>query len=68
MTLYIPPGEGPFPVVISGDACWRYATDKVIDEVLRLGMILAVFNRVEIAPDIYNSERNSGIYRVYPEG
>ncbi len=66
MTTLIPPGHGPFPVVLTGDACWRYATDEVALAVLTRGAILAQFNRVEIAPDIYNSDRVSGLYRVYP--
>lgn len=66
--LLIPPGDGPFPVVLTGDACWRYVTDKVAAEVLRRGYILAQFNRVEIVPDVYNSDRAAGLYRIYPEG
>lgn len=68
MQLHIPKGKGPFPVVINGDGCWRFVTDEIIREVISRGMILARFNRVEIAPDIYNSDRISGIYRIYPEG
>ena len=29
--------------------------------------MLATFNRCELAPDIYNNDRNSGLYLVYPE-
>lgn len=66
--LFIPPGQGPFPVVLCGDACWRYMNDAVVTEVLRRGNILAQFNRVEIVPDIYRADRTSGLYRAYPEG
>lgn len=66
--LLVPPGSGPFPVVLTGDACWRYATDAIAAEVLRRGNILAQFNRVEIVPDVYRSDRTSGLYQVYPEG
>ncbi|MFA7159444.1 MAG: hypothetical protein WC299_09090 [Kiritimatiellia bacterium] len=68
LTLLVPRGDGPFPVVLNGDACWRYVTDEVAGEVLRRGMIMAQFNRVELAPDIYSPERTAGLYRVYPEG
>jgi hypothetical protein len=68
LTLLIPPGDGPFPVVLTGDACWRYVTEAIAADVVGRGMILAQFNRVELAPDIYRSERTSGLYRVYPEG
>lgn len=67
LTLLIPVGEGPFPVVLTGDACWRYVTDEMATETLRRGNILAQFNRVEFAPDIFNSDRVSGLYRVYPK-
>lgn len=67
MSMLIPPGKGPFPVVLTGDACWRYASEAVAAEVLRRGYILAQFNRVELAPDIYNSDRVSGLYPVFPE-
>jgi hypothetical protein len=66
--LLIPPGDGPFPVVLTGDTCWRYVTDEVAAEVVRRGHILAQFNRVEIVPDAYNSDRVTGLYRVYTEG
>jgi len=65
LQLLVPPGDGPFPVVLTGDACWRYATDAVIAAVLGRGCILAQFNRVEIAPDAGISDRTTGIYPVY---
>ena len=65
--LLVPPDGGPFPVVLNGDACWRYVTDAVAAEVIRRRNILAQFNRVEIVPDVYNSERISGLYRAYPD-
>ncbi len=68
LTLLVPAGNGPFPVVLTGDACWRYVTDDIAAEVVRRGNILAQFNRVEIVPDMYRSDRTSGLYRVYPEG
>lgn len=66
--LLVPPGPGPFPVVLTGDACWQYATEAVAAEVIRRGYMLAQFNRVEIVPDAGSSARNTGLYRVYPEG
>lgn len=68
MTTLVPAGKGPFPVVLNGDGCWRYLTDEVAAAVLGRGMVLAQFNRVEIVPDAYSSDRVSGLYRVYPEG
>lgn len=67
MTLLAPPGEGPFPVVLCGDACWRYVNETVTAEVLGRNAILALFNRVEIAPDVYRTDRTSGLYPLYPD-
>lgn len=69
LQLLVPPGRGRFPVVLTGDLCWRYATDEVVAEILGRGKILAQFNRVEIAPDVpYRSERVSGLYEAVPGG
>jgi dienelactone hydrolase len=68
LQVMIPEGDGPFPVVINGDACWRYASDEVTAEVLRRGYALATFNRTEIVPDSYSSARDTALYRVFPDG
>jgi dienelactone hydrolase len=65
--LLVPPGPGPFPVVLNGDACWGYVTDEITAEVLRRGNILAQFNRVEIAADVRDAGRDSGLYPLFPE-
>lgn len=65
--LHVPPGPGPFPVVLTGDACWGYVTDEITAEVLRRGNILAQFNRVEIAADVRNADRTKGIYPLHPK-
>lgn len=51
LRLFLPPGAGPFPVVLNGDGCWHYADDGVIAAVLRRRYAFAQFNRVEVAPD-----------------
>jgi (4-O-methyl)-D-glucuronate---lignin esterase len=66
LDLLIPEGEGPFPVILNGDNCWRYP-DQVALEVLKHNFILATFNRTEIAPDNYSSVRDFGIYNLYPD-
>ena len=66
--VLVPEGDGPFPVVINGDNCWRYLTDEITLEVLGRGYALASFNRTEIVPDNYRSERDTALYNVYPDG
>ncbi len=51
LQVWAPSGNGPWPVVLSGDACWHYATDRVKALVLERGYCLAQFNRVELASD-----------------
>jgi hypothetical protein len=51
LRLFVPAGPGPFPALVSGDACWHYANDVVLKEVLGRGYCFAEFNRVEVAPD-----------------
>jgi len=67
LKLWVPGGEGPFPVVLTGDGCWCYRTDLVTTEVLKRDYILAEFNRTEIAPDTYHSRRETGLYPTYPD-
>ena len=51
MQLWLPQGTGPWPVILTGDGCWHYATDEVKARLLARGYALAQFNRVELAPD-----------------
>ena len=66
--VLVPPGVGPFPAIITGDACWRDVSDDIAAEVVRRGYILAEFNRVEIVHDNPVSGRASGLCRTYPDG
>jgi dienelactone hydrolase len=52
LRLLVPPGPEPFPVLLSGDACWTYATEAVQRSVLARGYAWAEFNRVEIMSDM----------------
>ncbi len=51
LRVFVPPGRGPFPVVLNGDGCWHYANDEVISAMVGAGYVFAQFNRVELAPD-----------------
>ncbi len=64
--LHIPPGDGPFPAILTGDACWRYVSDEDAAEVLRRGYVLAQFNQVGLAPDT-RQRTLVGIYPLYPD-
>lgn len=66
LELISPNGTGPYPVIITGDACWRYLTDPIILEILQRGYMLCQFNRVMIVPDDYRLERDQGLYLKCP--
>ena len=66
LDLKVPPGEGPFPVILNGDGCWCYLTDEVQTAVLERGYILAAFNRTEIVPDCPHRGRSGGLFDHYP--
>jgi hypothetical protein len=68
LDLLVPPGDGPFPIILTGDACWHSVSDDIASEVLRRGYALAEFNRVQIVPDVRQPDRISELYEVYPEG
>ena len=58
-------GEGPFPVVVRGDACWGPAAPEIVAEATGRGYILADFDRTQFAPD--NADRSVGVYPHYPD-
>lgn len=68
LDVLVPSGDGPFPVVLTGDGCYRYVTDEITMDILQRNFILAQFSRVEIVPDIYRPDRTSGLYMVYHDG
>lgn len=65
--LWIPPGTGPFPVLLDCDGCWRYFNDDVVRSVLERGNIAASFDRTQAAADNKDAYRNTGLYRHYPD-
>ena len=67
LNLWVPPGDGPFPVVIDGDGYWRYFDDAVVDSVLARGYAAASFNRTAVAADNKEIYRDTGLYRLFPD-
>lgn len=51
LRVFVPPGDGPFPAIVSGDGCWHYADDAARAAMVSRGYVFAEFNRVEIAAD-----------------
>jgi dienelactone hydrolase len=68
LDLLVPIEGAKLPVILDGDGCWRTLTDDITRSVLNRGYILAQFNRVELAPDVYSNRRDSGLYPLYPDG
>ncbi len=67
LSLWIPPGDGPFPTLLDTDGCWRYLNDEVIRGVLDRGNIAASVDRTEAAADNKDAYRNTGLYRIFPD-
>lgn len=40
------------PVILNGDGCWGYATQEVIETLVRRGYAFAQFNRTELLSDV----------------
>jgi len=67
MTVFKPQGDGPFPVVVCGDRCFPYVYDKEwVSTFTDKGILLAVFNRVDLAPDNKDFYTNSPFFDTYP--
>jgi hypothetical protein len=70
--ILYPDAPGPFPVILTGDACWWYVSDAVAQKVLAGGCALMQFNRCEMASDLGDASepeaaiRTGGLYDVYP--
>lgn len=68
MRLILPEGSGPFPAIVNGDLCWKYAFDKdYLRAAIDQGVMLVLFNRTELAPDRADCGRNGPLYRTYPD-
>lgn len=68
LQTWIPEGDGPFPVILDGDGCWRYYDDHIVADVTKRGYVAASFNRTALAADNADRYRDTGLYRIYPDG
>ena len=64
LVLSIPPGKGPFPIIIKGDLAGGTSSRRS-SEVVRRGYILAEFDRTAVAPD--KNDRTTGVFPLYPQ-
>ena len=62
-------GEGPFPVIVIGDACWSYFENAdYMNAALDENVGFVFFDRTELAHDVRHEGRAQGaLYRTYPE-
>lgn len=67
LSLWTPPGDGPFPVVLNADGCWRNMNDDVVQRILDRGNIAASLDRTDAAADNRDCYRETGLYRVFPD-
>jgi len=65
LRVLIPKGTGPFPVILNGDACWPL-NDKIRREMLGRGVILARFNRENLARDSSEPGKPHGVRAAFP--
>lgn len=55
-----------YPVLLTGDGCYRNLETEEAKEAIRRGYAVARFNRLELANDVAG-KRCGGLYDVYPE-
>jgi hypothetical protein len=63
-------GDGPFPVILTGDWGWRKTPDEIALKILQRGYMLAEFNRTELAADLgpKKTEQVEGLRKACPDG
>ena len=65
LVLTVPPGDGPFPVIVKGDLTWGRVRPEIVADVIKHGYLLAEFDRTEIAPD--KNGAPGGVRPLYPD-
>lgn len=66
LVITTPKGDGPFPVIITGDLGWGLIKDPIVADVIKRGYMLAQFSRIEVAPD-GKDFRDYGVFTEYPD-
>ena len=66
LELYIPetPEKEKYPVLLTGDGCYANLESDTVALAQELGFIVAKFNRLELANDIYGNQEG-GLYDIY---
>lgn len=68
MRVVRPSEQKKYPAIVDGDLCWRYWFDKdFIRAATDRGIMLVLFNRTELVPDVKEAGRNGPLYRTYPD-
>ena len=68
MRIVRPAEQKKYPAIVDGDLCWRYWFDKdFIRAATDSGVMLVLFNRTELVPDVKGAGRNGPLYRTYPD-
>ncbi len=65
--VLVPDNPDPHPAIITGDGCWWYVTDELVQRILAAGCALVVFNRTELAED-QGSVKDETPCRYAPRG
>lgn len=65
LTIHVPDGGGPFPVIVTGDGCWPF-NDKITREVLSRGVILAKFDREAFLRDDVQAAAEAALRELFP--
>lgn len=68
MHIAMPKGEGPFPTAITGDLCFDAVYDREWINAFRdKGIMLVMFDRTNLAPDVAEHFRKGQIFETYPD-
>ena len=68
MRVFLPKTEEKCPVIVDGDLSFDYITDEgYLDAALDAAVGFAMFDRVELVPDVREAGRHAPLYDCYPE-